>query len=182
MGALYRAAENHWFSEIPFTEAKRSRRVSDEIYPSVLLGAHLDGSYTFDIVGGPRVPATSRARDTVRIPYIGGKIDNGLSTEMVAVDFGILTGPDTQVALGGEAVAAALQFWHDQEVQAAFYPLEAAAENGVTYLIAVEEGSSELTLDVDGGRVAYEVTNQGIVLATARVLVDHAFAQLPPSE
>jgi hypothetical protein len=180
MGASYRAAENHWFSEIPIVTEKRDKRAPKDVVPHVLMGAHIDGTFTFDIVSGPAVPTSALARDTVRIPYVGGVVSEGLSSEEVAVDLAIAQRPE--LALGGAAVQEALRFWHTGGVEAAFYSQADAEEYGLSHLIGVTRRSHEVTQEYDKGNVTFEVTSQGIVLATTRVLVDHAFAQLPPAQ
>jgi hypothetical protein len=178
MAGLYRAGENQWVSQIPTMKERRTKRAPQDVVPHVFMEANADGTFRFDILSGPPVPTTALARDTVRIPYVGGNISNGPSTEEVAINFNILDRPD--LALGGLAVQEAQRFWEANGIEAAFYSQADAEEHGLSYLIGVAPHQHEVEQAYDGGNVEFEITSQGIVLATARVLVDYEYAQLPP--
>jgi hypothetical protein len=157
-----------WLSEIPVLENRSS--ASGDYRPYVQLEENLQ----FDIVCGPQRPHDEYSEHAAFIPSIKENGRNVPSQECVA----IRSTDHDPVILDGFGVRAAADFWEaNDQMRAKFLDPadvmkdEQARRMGLIALIDVSRtGRDELRLD----GYCFTVNTLGIVLATARVLVQRA--------
>ncbi|HSX34037.1 MAG TPA: hypothetical protein VLF62_00130 [Candidatus Saccharimonadales bacterium] len=156
-----------WVAEIP-SGIEHARGV-ETIAPYVLL-SEAAGRLAIRTIGLPWQPPETFSRDAVRVPYINNNPARGLSKECVGVEaLGV-----NELAIDETSKTAATKFWTKNNIPAAFCDDGEARAAKRAALICFAEGTRTIS---EAGHI-FSVTNQGIVLATARVVTQRAHRQI----